>query len=165
MPAPANDEAAWVDLIDWAKFDRRTVVAATGCVVWTGQTNNTGYGLWNVAGAKRRLTHRLAYVRARGAIPFGLTLDHLCRNTLCCNPNHLQPVTSSENVKRSTGPCMQNASKTHCAHGHEFTPENTAPIPGRLSGGRRCRTCSALASRRQKQRARKTSAPSCPPGR
>ena len=30
----------------------------------------------------------------------GLELDHLCRNKCCVNPQHLEPVTRSENLKR-----------------------------------------------------------------
>jgi hypothetical protein len=28
-------------------------------------------------------------------------LDHLCRNPKCVNPNHLEVVTRSENLRRS----------------------------------------------------------------
>jgi hypothetical protein len=42
--------------------------------------------------------HRVRWVEAgneRAPI-----LDHLCRNRWCCNPAHLEPVTSAENVRR-----------------------------------------------------------------
>lgn len=35
---------------------------------------------------------------------------------------------------------MHNRDKTHCKHGHEYSPENTYTLTG---GGRVCRTCSA----------------------
>lgn len=44
--------------------------------------------------------HRLAYEELVGPIPGGLDLDHLCRNTCCCNPGHLEPVTRAENTRR-----------------------------------------------------------------
>lgn len=46
--------------------------------------------------------------------------------------------------------------RTHCARGHEFTPENT--ITDRYSGCRTCRTChrEKMAARRREQRARQT---------
>lgn len=38
-----------------------------------------------------------------GPIPEGLTIDHLCRNTMCVNPDHLEPVTHRENLMRGVG--------------------------------------------------------------
>jgi hypothetical protein len=46
------------------------------------------------------LAHRYVYETHKEAIPNGLELDHLCRNTLCVNPNHLEPVTHAENCRR-----------------------------------------------------------------
>jgi len=40
------------------------------------------------------------YVMAKGPIPDGLTLDHLCRVRHCVNPDHLEPVTQTENRRR-----------------------------------------------------------------
>jgi hypothetical protein len=37
---------------------------------------------------------------------------------------------------------LRNKSKTHCKHGHEYTPENTAPN-GKDGKGRACRRCHA----------------------
>ncbi len=48
------------------------------------------------------------------------------------------PVCGRINILRGTGPTARNAIKTHCDHGHEFTPENTYAKP---SGGRQCRAC------------------------
>jgi hypothetical protein len=31
--------------------------------------------------------------------------------------------------------------RTHCGHGHEFTPENTASRPDSTAGARRCLEC------------------------
>lgn len=68
------------------------------CWVWTGNRSG-GYGqVW----ARRRmlLVHRYVYEQLVGPISEGLVLDHLCRNLSCCNPAHLEPVTTAENVRR-----------------------------------------------------------------
>ena len=69
-----------------------------GCWEWTGTVNNQ-YGMFSV-GSKFKLTHRLAYEMLNGPIPDGLEIDHLCRNKLCANPDHLEAVTHTENMVR-----------------------------------------------------------------
>lgn len=81
--------------------------------------------------------HRWAYEHYVGPIPEGLQLDHLCRNTICCNPAHLEPVTASENIRRGTSPLAQRAKQTHCIHGHPLAGKNLL-----MRGNKReCRTC------------------------
>jgi hypothetical protein len=107
------------------------------CISWTGHKLSNGYGTIRVL-RQLQYVHRIAYELARGPIPAGLTIDHLCRNRLCINPTHLEAVTNWENGRRGIGACATNARKTHCDHGHAYTPENT--ILNR-AGHRRCRTC------------------------
>lgn len=77
----------------------------TDCWIWQRGSTLDGYGRKSVAGVgdKRRLVaaHRWYYEQAYGEIPAGLQLDHLCRNPRCCRPDHLEPVTLLENVRRS----------------------------------------------------------------
>ncbi len=91
--------------------------------------------------------HRWAYEQARGAIPDGMHLDHLCRNTLCVNPDHLQAVTARENLRRGVGFAGTNARKTRCPAGHPYSGDNVYIRPA--SGSRVCVTC-----RRQRDSAR-----------
>jgi hypothetical protein len=80
--------------------------------------------------------HRAAWELFRGPID-AETIDHLCRNTICVNPDHLEPVTQKVNNQRYA------ATITHCPHGHEYTAENTA----HYGSGRVCRTCTRARSR------------------
>lgn len=47
-----------------------------------------------------------------------------------------------------------NATKTHCAQGHEYTPENTRISNYKGSRQRVCKTCAADAQRRHRERRR-----------
>lgn len=110
------------------------------CWLWTGATSGRGYGdSWR--DGKKIKAHRLSYELLVGPIPSGLTLDHLCRNILCVNPTHLEPVTQRENVRRGETSTRQSA-KTHCPKGHSYNLLNTYFYNGR----RNCRTCHNLAS-------------------
>jgi hypothetical protein len=71
------------------------------CHVWTGARNNKGYGSISLSKHKTALVHRFIYEQTVGAIPDGLTIDHLCRNKLCVNVEHLEVVTRSENSLRA----------------------------------------------------------------
>jgi transcriptional regulator with XRE-family HTH domain len=77
----------------------KTEVDANGCWIWLGRINGFGYGEIK-CGERRLKAHRVSYEHHVGPIPEGLDLDHLCRVRPCVNPEHLEPVTRSENVRR-----------------------------------------------------------------
>lgn len=108
------------------------------CWEWAGTRGSNGYGLWLLPGRVSAMAHRVAYEEMVGPIPEGLSLDHLCRNRACVNPDHLEPVTVRVNNLRGESPWARNARKTHCLRGHEYTPDNTAM---RKNGTRACRVC------------------------
>jgi hypothetical protein len=123
----------------WTKVD--TSSGDNGCWLWMALKSEKGYGLlWAGSGSKCLKAHRVAYELMVGPIPEGLQLDHLCRNPGCVNPAHLEPVSNRENTLRGTSFAALNAAKTHCPHGHEYTPENTYIENGRHRQ-RRCRQC------------------------
>lgn len=122
-------------------------VDATGCWLWTGPLTNAGYArmTWKpldrvIPGAHRVVLHALGF-----PVPEDKVVDHLCRVRHCINPDHLDVVDQRENVMRSPiAPAALNARKTHCIHGHAFTPENTVTYVnhgGRKTVARVCRTC------------------------
>lgn len=114
------------------------------CWFWTGSLGAKGYARFRNEHGKKVFVHRWAYELMVGPIPEGLTIDHLCRKTNCCNPEHLEPVTDLENIARGTQGKKQR-DKTHCYKGHEFTQENTYVNP---KGHRACRICSRENGRR-----------------
>ena len=148
---PARRERQFIPLD--VRIKKFVAVSESGCWEWTGRRTNQGYGCIGVyvdGKQKFKLAHRVSYETFRGPIPDGLQLDHLCRVRYCVNPDHLEPVTGSENVQRSPLTLAHiNAKKTHCVNGHEYTPENT----GRdAKGYRYCRACIAAAARRYQAR-------------
>jgi HNH endonuclease len=103
------------------------------CMIWTASRarsrNGNGGGTFSADG-KTVMAYRWAYERYRGPIPEGLVCDHLCRDPMCVNPDHIEIVTRSENNKRGlTGHQKksrnQHTHQRYCKRGHEFTAENT----------------------------------------
>lgn len=94
----------------------------TDCWYWLGskvQTRGLIYGThWD--GIRNRRAHIVMYESEVGPVPDGMELDHLCRNTLCVNPGHLEPVTHRLNILRGESPGAKNAKKTHCPKGHSY---------------------------------------------
>ncbi len=119
------------------RFLAKIIIAEVGCWEWTANLYWNGYGeFWD--GNKYIRAHRFSYEWFKGEIPDGLQLDHLCRNRACVNPDHLEVVTSRDNILRGIGFAVKNASATHCSHGHPYDLFNTYYRPG---GGRSCKTC------------------------
>lgn len=69
-----------------------------GCWEWTGCIIR-GYGYISNGTASTGV-HRISYEFFKGKIANGMAIDHLCRNTKCFNPEHLEEVTPAENTKR-----------------------------------------------------------------
>lgn len=75
-----------------------TVENSTGCWIWQGSVNHSGYGMLNF-NSKRTRVHRLSYTAFKGDIPEGLLIRHRCHTKRCCNPLHLEVGTNKDNMK------------------------------------------------------------------
>lgn len=109
------------------------------CWVWTGSFNSHGYGRYG-----RRMAHRVVYEMRRGPVRKDLHLDHLCRNTACVNPNHLEPVKPSVNIARGLN---GYALRTLCRQGLHDVSEPSAWYVNTY-GTRTCLECKRANDRR-----------------
>lgn len=153
--AAVRRERARDEYCGWSKAATRfwslvPEMPADGCWLWRGPTKPSGYGTFNALGLAA-VAHRVAYELSQGPIPAGLEIDHLCRNRACVRPDHLEPVTHQENVRRAPKhPGSWQRRLTHCKRGHPFTEDNIY----RLGNVRHCRECrrESAASYRQRQK-------------
>lgn len=134
--APVTWEAL---LVDWRQ------VTDSGCWQWLGALNSNGYGI-----RAGQYAHRKSYELHVGPIPSGLQIDHLCRNRGCFNPDHLEAVTPSDNVRRGVSPSAIAVRTNRCKWGHELTPDNV--YVRRDTGSRQCRECHRRRGRERKAR-------------
>jgi hypothetical protein len=114
----------------------------SGCWIWTGAINeSTGYGIVTrgTRSQGRTSVHRHAYETLVGPIPQELVSDHKCRVRVCCNPQHIEPVTQQVNTLRGDARFNgeKNRIKTHCPQGHAYDAANTYTHRGK----RYCREC------------------------
>lgn len=137
----------------WSRVDK-----SGDCWTWTGGKIKQGYGnFYPKPGVGGILAHRFAYATYVGELLPGMVIDHLCRNRLCVNPEHLEQVTNLENLRRGLGYRLQNGMDNSCLKGHEYTPENTyrhPQFPHRV----RCRECAREADRARSPGPRKLNA-------
>jgi hypothetical protein len=121
-------------------LDSLLIGGSDDCWIWTGQRDKYGYGKARPGQSREHMgVHRYVYELARGPIPTGYTIDHLCENKLCQNPKHLEAVPSGVNVVRSShtsaGANTRKDSCPQCGGDYECEP--------RSEGGTRrfCRNC------------------------
>ena len=112
-----------------------------GCWIWKGSHGGHIYGrFWFME--KNVLAHRFSYEFIAGyEIPQDYAVDHLCKNTSCVNPNHLEAVSKYENSIRTNSEYGKNAAKTHCKRGHPLFGENLYEAK---NGTRKCKICIRL---------------------
>ena len=81
--------------------------ADDGCWISTYSVASHGYAQigWQDGGCRHVITaHRAAWVHRHGRqIVEGHTIDHLCKNRRCVNPEHLRSLPNFENARRTSG--------------------------------------------------------------
>lgn len=138
----AKSRGAAVRALPWPRrlWDR-FVVTGNGCWEWQGAKHLDRYGhlsLYSDTGMRPIGVHRITWELLVGPVPDGLQFDHLCRNSICANPTHLELVTGRENVLRGTSPVAVNARRTHCVNNHDLSIEENVY---RYGNRRRCKIC------------------------
>ena len=120
------------------RFWDRVQPTLEGCWIWLGKLTSDGYGVF-----ERTTAHRYAYQRLVGEFARQLSCDHLCFERSCVNPEHVDPVTQGENVRRSL---HRRKKKAACPQGHANVPANKDRWG--------CAICRRAASSRRKRRLR-----------
>ena len=134
---------------DVERFMRRVEVTSS-CWLMSGSQTRGGYVQFQYQG-KRIMCHRFAYIAFEGDIPTDLEIDHLCRIKNCVNPDHLEPVTTKENLRRDPNNLSTiNATKTQCIRQHDLADAYLMP-----NGERRCLHCAKINNRLLYERNRK----------
>jgi HNH endonuclease len=126
-------------------FERTT--KTDRCWLWNGYVMNAGYGAFSTRKGTE-LVHRWSYEYHIQPIPSKMTIDHLCRNKICVNPDHMEVVTRTENIRRCglTGVALKESKKTHCPQGHSYAEYGVRTPNGYTKFGtkkyaRRCNKC------------------------
>lgn len=148
-PEPPTEAAALPPVL------RDNIIEFRGCWIWLRSVTDDGYGRLGYAGS-RTMAHRLAYESVVGAIPDGFLIDHTCHDPhlcpsgrecvhrRCVNPEHLEPVTHAENVRRGASAAFDT-----CKRGHPLR---------RVKRQRYCPTCASQAAQHKKNKQKEQSA-------
>jgi hypothetical protein len=107
-----------------------------GCWEFTGRINKKGYGRFSLNG-KVTLAHTASYRIHKGVIKNGYTVDHLCRNRKCVNPDHLEAVPHRVNLERGNTSTAYSKIRTHCKNGHLLNAQNIFLNEGKV----KCKIC------------------------
>lgn len=135
------------ELLEWVKSN--CDIDHNECWLWNGALNDKGYGLTKYKGEPIK-AHQLTYNLVGGVVKEGLELDHTCRVRRCCNPDHVEPTTHSENVKRgllSSVSAKRYAEVTACPAGHPYSGTN---LYINKEGHRYCRQCGREGQKRRR---------------
>lgn len=78
----------------------KNIVKTEYCWTWTGRVSGKyGYPQISLSG-RQVMAHRVMFEEVIRPMDPGETIDHLCRNRICINPEHLEAIPLRDNVKR-----------------------------------------------------------------
>ena len=125
------------------------------CWISTYSVASHGYAQvgWGEGGESHVvLAHRASWEFANGPMEKGMTLDHLCKNRRCVNPDHLRAIPNFENARRTSG---KDWPLGVCSNGHSnkfLESDSRRSKSGKPRIGLRCSECKKLYNRRYKWR-------------
>lgn len=89
--------------MDWESwFWSNKVINKNDCWLWLGNRINNKYGVvydWEKRNTGSITTHRMAYRLVIDDLIPGRQINHICSNSICYNPNHLEQITASQNMQ------------------------------------------------------------------
>lgn len=105
------------DLINAENFWKKVRVTE-GCWEWLAYKDKDGYGTFRV-GDKKQMAHRVSFALHFGRAPRSENvIDHLCKNTGCVNPSHIEEVSPLENLMRGNNLSAVALRTGNCIRGH-----------------------------------------------
>ena len=129
-----------------------------GCWISRYSVASHGYAQvgWQVRPGYSRmvLAHRASWAHVHGQVPIGMTIDHVCKQRRCVNPDHLRLMSNFENARRNNG---ADFAMGQCGNGHPNTSLVEATKRTRTGEprmGLQCRECTALYAGRYDWRTR-----------
>lgn len=128
------------------RFMEKVAIQPDGCWLWTAaKANEGGYGSFRHP--ETRFAHRAAYLLLVGPLEANQVVDHLCRQRLCVNPDHLDATTQMANIHRgSKGTPWKGCDRLH--------PDTPTRLIRRKEGTLRCGECHRVRSATAKRAAR-----------
>lgn len=141
----AEYNAKWL-----VRITSKCVRDENGCLLWQGLKTWNGYAQDQYR-TKTKQLHRVMYQIVHNVtLPSNIDVCHSCDVRHCIEPKHLWTGTRKQNVDDMTAKARHwSKVKTHCKHGHPFTPENTEvrKSRGKPGQGRACKTCCRIKQR------------------
>jgi hypothetical protein len=126
---------AEAELLNLARLGHHLVGDEHGCWLWTGSTNDGGYGTFVPEGANtaKWFAHRVVWDLLLGGHKPRLELDHrTCKRPPCGSPFHLEPVTKSINQTRKRSSPEWGWANPEAASNpnvSDFAKEHGLPVP------------------------------------